>query len=50
MAALDSTSPKVWMDAYLAGFAIAGGFHLLSLDRDFKSFVPHGLGLTLLNA
>ncbi len=50
LAGLDSASPKVWMDAYLAGFAIAGGFRLLSLDRDFKNFVPQGLELTLLNA
>ena len=37
MAALDSASPKVWMDAYLAAFAIAGGWSLVTLDKDFES-------------
>lgn len=49
LAALDSASPKVWMDAYLAAFAIAGGLRLVTLDRDFKNFVPQGLDLELLN-
>ena len=49
LAALDSASPKVWMDAYLAAFAIAGGLRMVTLDRDFKNFVPQGLDLALLN-
>jgi uncharacterized protein len=49
MAALESASPKVWMDAYLAAFAIAGGIDLVTLDHDFKKFLPSGLNLTLLN-
>lgn len=49
LAALDSASPKVWMDAYLAAFAIASGLRLVTLDRDFKNFVPQGLDLALLN-
>jgi len=49
LAALDSASPKVWMDAYLAAFALAGGLRLLTLDQDFKNFVPQGLNLVLLN-
>jgi uncharacterized protein len=49
MAALESASPKVWMDAYLAAFAIAGGIDLVTLDHDFKNFLPNGLNLTLLN-
>lgn len=48
LAALDSASPKVWMDAYLAAFAIAGGLRLVTLDKDFKNFVPQGLDLVLL--
>jgi toxin-antitoxin system PIN domain toxin len=48
LAGLDTASPKVWMDAYLAAFAIAGGLSLTSLDRDFKNFVPQGLNLILL--
>lgn len=49
MAALDTASPKVWMDAYLAAFAIAAGLRMVALDRDFKNFVPQGLDLALLN-
>lgn len=48
LAALDSASPKVWMDAYLAAFAIAGGLRLVTLDSDFKNFESQGLKLTLL--
>ncbi|MES2946862.1 MAG: TA system VapC family ribonuclease toxin [Pseudomonadota bacterium] len=43
LAALDSASPKVWMDAYLAAFAIAGGLRLVTLDRDFKILCRKGL-------
>ena len=50
LAGLDSASPKVWMDAYLAAFAIAGGVRMVTLDRDFKNFVPQGLDLALLTA
>ena len=49
LSALDSASPKVWMDAYLAAFAIAARQRLVTLDRDFKNFVPQGLDLDLLN-
>ncbi|TLD72578.1 PIN domain-containing protein [Phragmitibacter flavus] len=45
----DTASPKVWMDAYLAAFAIKGGLHFVTLDGDFKSYQPHGLQLALLN-
>ena len=31
-------SPKLWMDAYLAAFAIAGGYRLVTTDRAFKQF------------
>lgn len=48
-AARDTASPKVWMDAYLAAFAIGGGLRMVTLDRDFKSFVPQGLDLALMN-
>jgi uncharacterized protein len=47
-AALPSPSPKVWMDAYLAAFAIAGGLTLVTLDSDFHSFVQHGLRVHVL--
>lgn len=49
LATRDTASPKLWMDAYLAAFAIAGGLRMLTLDRDFKAFVPQGLDLNLLN-
>lgn len=48
LATLESASPKVWMDAYLAAFAISGGLRMVTLDRDFRNFVPHGLELNLL--
>lgn len=48
LAGADTASPKVWMDAYLAAFAIAGGLTLVSLDRDFKNFVAQGLDLVML--
>ena len=48
-AALGSPSPKVWMDAYLAAFAITGGFNLVSLDKDFIRLQPRGLQLELLS-
>ena len=43
----DSTSsPKLWMDANLAAFAIAGGYELVTLDRAFIQFA--GLNLVVL--
>lgn len=45
IATRDSASPKVWMDAYLAAFAISGGLGLVSLDQDFKNFAVHGLAV-----
>ncbi len=41
-------SPKVWMDAYLAAFAITGGMRLVTLDKDFRNFESQGLDLLLL--
>ena len=49
IAARDTASPKVWMDAYLAAFAISGGLRIATLDHDFRNFVPHGLELNLLS-
>jgi toxin-antitoxin system PIN domain toxin len=50
LAALPSASPKVWMDAYLAAFAIGHAVEFVTLDRDFKRFVKDGLKLRLLDA
>jgi uncharacterized protein len=49
LASRDTVSPKVWMDAYLAAFAISSGLRFVTLDADFKSFVAQGLDLILLN-
>ncbi len=49
LASRDTASPKVWMDAYLAAFAIAGGLRLVSLDHDFEKFEAQGLDLVLLH-
>lgn len=50
LASRNTASPKVWMDAYLAAFAIGGGLRLVTLDHDFKSYQSLGLKLTLLKA
>ena len=46
LAAKRTASPKLWMDAYLAAFALAGQLTLVTNDRAFKQF--RGLSLTLL--
>ena len=46
LAALPTASPKVWMDAYLAAFAIAGQLEMVTFDQDFAQFA--GLNVTLL--
>ena len=33
-----SPSPKLWMDAYLAAFAVTGGYQLVTADRAFLQF------------
>ena len=43
-------SPKVWMDAYLAAFAIRAGLPFATLDADFRRFEAAGLDLHLLTA
>lgn len=48
LAGLQTTSPKVWMDAYLAAFAICHEIEFVTLDRDFRSFEKNGLKLKLL--
>lgn len=39
-------SPKIWMDAYLAAFAITSGHQLVTTDKAFKQF--KGLDLLVL--
>lgn len=43
LAARDTASPKLWMDAYLAAFALAGGLGLVTMDTDFRQSGPQGL-------
>jgi toxin-antitoxin system PIN domain toxin len=50
LAGLPSSSPKVWMDAYLAAFAILHEAEFITLDRDFKNFEKDGLKLRLLTS
>lgn len=41
-----TSSPKLWMDAYLAAFALACGYRMVTTDAAFKQF--EGLDLDLL--
>ncbi|NJL18755.1 MAG: PIN domain-containing protein [Bdellovibrionaceae bacterium] len=50
LSALESASPKVWMDAYLAAFAITGGLRFVTLDGDFQRYAAEGLQLVLLKS
>ncbi len=45
LALRDDCSPKLWTDAYLASFAIAGRFRLVTFDRAFRQFEASGLDL-----
>jgi toxin-antitoxin system PIN domain toxin len=38
LAARGRPSPKLWMDAYLAAFAMAGGHRLITSDKAFAQF------------
>ena len=48
LACIEQAAPKCWMDAYLAAFALSGGWRLVSLDRDFLRYTSEGLDLQLL--
>lgn len=48
LSAPPTASPKVWMDAYLAAFAICANLRLVSFDKDFRKFQTAGLDLLLL--
>lgn len=48
LAALPTASPKVWMDAYLAAFAIRHEVEFVTLDSDFEGYIKDGLKLKLL--
>ena len=42
----ESPSPKLWMDAWLAAFAIASGLQLVTIDKAFTQFT--GLDLEVI--
>jgi toxin-antitoxin system PIN domain toxin len=42
-AKLSSSSPKRWMDAYLAAFARLAGMRLVTLDRGFRQYRKAGV-------
>lgn len=44
----NSASPKLWMDAYLAAFAQAGGYQMVTTDAAFAQF--DGIDLVLLGS
>ena len=41
----NTSSPKLWMDAYLAAFARAGGYQFITTDRAFSQFTDLDLVL-----
>ncbi|HVS64581.1 MAG TPA: TA system VapC family ribonuclease toxin [Thermoanaerobaculia bacterium] len=48
LARRDTASAKLWADAYLAAFAIAGAYRLVTFDGGFRQFENRGLDLELL--
>jgi uncharacterized protein len=42
----ETASPKLWMDAYLAAFALAGRYRMVTTDAAFRQF--RGLDLVIL--
>ena len=46
LASRDTASPKLWMDAYLAGFSLAGGYRMVTNDSGYSQF--EGLKLLIL--
>ena len=49
LAACSTPSPKVWMDAYLAAFAIAAGLTMVTTDRDLTAHQRSGLGVVVID-
>jgi predicted nucleic acid-binding protein len=45
LAIRDSNSPKLWMDAWLAAFALCAGYQMVTTDKAFSQF--KGLNLHL---
>lgn len=38
LALRDTNSPKLWMDAWLAAFALCSGFQMITTDKAFSQF------------
>lgn len=47
LALRDTSSPKLWMDAYLAAFAVAASCRLVTTDSAFKQFADLDLLLVV---
>jgi toxin-antitoxin system PIN domain toxin len=50
LAGVKTASPKLWMDAYLAAFALTRNIELVTLDQAFRKFEPHALRLRLIGS
>ena len=48
LAVRGTASPKLWMDAYLAAFALAGRYRMVTTDAAFRQF--QGLDLLVLGS
>lgn len=48
LAVRDTAAPKLWMDAYLAAFALCAGYTLVTTDTGFRQFP--GLEATVIGA
>jgi toxin-antitoxin system PIN domain toxin len=48
LATRDTNSPKLWMDAWLAAFALCAGFQMVTTDKAFSQF--KGLDLLVVKA
>lgn len=46
---METSSPRVWMDGYLAAFAVVGNLTFVTFDPGFRRFEAEGLNLLLLN-
>ncbi len=48
LASVATASPKRWMDAYLAAFAIEASLRVVTFDRGFRQFENRGLRVLVL--
>jgi toxin-antitoxin system PIN domain toxin len=50
LAGVPMVSPHVWMDAYLAAFAVTLGAEFVTFDRAFARYAADGLAVRILGA